>query len=510
MAIGRTASVGLTGIDGFIVQVEAQVAKGLPAFSISGLGDSAVSEATDRIKAAFRHLELSVQQRAVVVNLSPASRRKVGSGYDLAIAVATLAGADIVPPWLVDGVVHLGELGLDGTIRGVCGILPAVLAAQRAGIRTVVVPAENASEAALARDVHVVPVTHLRGVIERYAALAAGEQIVDPLPIPPRLADGEPPADLADVVGQDEARLALEVAASGGHHLFMVGPPGTGKTMLAERLVGLLPPLGDGDSLEVRAIRSIVEVPTMPVPLGIAPFVAPHHGCSAAAMIGGGSGRIQPGAITLAHKGVLFLDEAPEFKPAVLQSLRQPLESGHIVVARAMEKVRFPASFQLIMAANPCPCGRLVGTGDQCTCTSLQRRGYLARISGPLLDRVDLQVRVLAPSKAALAGGPGEATADVAPRVRAALDRAETRWAGMPWRTNARVPGPVLRSPDWRLPADRTRELDAALDRGWLTLRGYDRCLRIAWTLADMREASRPEARDLAEALGLRQTGRAA
>jgi len=511
MTLGRTWGVGLTGIDGFMVEVEAQLGPGLPGFTIVGLGDSAVKQAPDRIRAACTHLGWPVSQKKLVVNLSPASRQKVGSGFDVAIAVAALAATGVVQAWVVDGVAHLGELGLDGTIRPVTGILPTVQAARRAGIRHIVVPLANAAEARLAGQILVHPARDLAQLVDRYAALAHGQRVEDPVvqqvdPVAPA-----PVPDLADVVGQEEVRLALEVAAAGGHHLFMVGPPGAGKTMLAERLPGLLPPLPPDLALEVSAIRSILDVPgAMPGLVERAPFVAPHHGASAAAIIGGGSGRVRPGAITRAHGGVLFLDEAAEFKTSVLQALRQPIESGQIVVARAHDMVCFPARFQLVLAANPCPCGMLVGKGDDCSCTPLKRRGYLTRLGGPLLDRVDLQVHVAAPGRAHLAGPPGEPSSAVAARVAAAIESQERRWQGMPWRLNGRAPGPLLRSLSWRLAAERTRELDLAIDRGWLSLRGYDRCLRLAWTLADLRGAVTPEARDVAEALSLRQSTPAA
>lgn len=506
--MGRTTGVGLRGIDGFLVEVEAQIAPGLPAFTVSGMGDSAVAQAPDRIRAACAALGLPVHQRKVVVNLSPAAQRKSGSGFDVAIAVAVLQAAGIVTGD-VRPVVHLGELGLAGQVRPVAGVLPAVLAARQAGIREVVVPRDNAAEALLAGDLTVYAVGALRDVLALHAARDRGGSLEGFLARP-----GERPAggaaedlpDLADLVGQEAGRQAVEVAAAGGHHLFLVGPPGAGKTMLAERLPGLLPPLGLTAALEVGAIASIAGTvgPDADLPRR-APFVAPHHGASPAAIIGGGSGRIRPGSITLAHRGILFLDEAPEFKPAVLQSLRQPLESGQVVIARAHDVVRFPARFQLVMAANPCPCGLLTGTGEHCECPPPRRRGYLARLSGPLLDRVDVQVEVLAPTRAELAAGPGEASAQVAARCAQARTRQRERWRGSAWMVNARVPGPVLRSSPWRLPPQDTRDIDAALDKGWLTLRGYDRCLRIAWTLADLRGAPRPQRRDVAEALSLRQ-----
>ena len=505
MTLGLTRAVGLQGLVGFLVQVEVDVSSGLPAFSVSGRADPACAQAPDRVKAAASNSGHPIPARRVTVNLSPASVPKVGSGFDLAICMAALVACSAVPAHVVEDVVHLGELGLDGSVRPVPGVLPLVLAAARAGVRHVVVPVANAAEARLIRDVRVHPVAHLDELVERYRLLAKGRSpAAVEEPTAARVTDPAIP-DLVDIVGQDEPRRALETAAAGGHHLYLVGPPGAGKTMLAERLPGLLPPLDDEQAMEVTAISSILGLLG---PQGALerrpPFVAPHHGASAAAVIGGGSGRVLPGAVTQAHHGVLFMDEAPEFHGPVIQALRQPMESGEVVVARGTGRFRFPCRFQLVLAANPCPCGHGFGKGLRCTCSPLRRRTYLGRLRGPVLDRIDIQVFVPAPSRATLVMQAGETSAEVARRVAAARARQAERWAGTGFRLNAHVPGPVYRRAPLLLPRGETRSLDAALDRGGLSMRGYDRCLKLAWTLTDLRGGDRPGADDIGMALSMR------
>lgn len=506
MGLGRTLAVGLVGMSAHLVEVEAHLASALPAFVLVGLPDASLSESRDRVRAAVASTGLSWPNRRVTVNLSPAALPKAGPCFDLAVAVAVLAAAEQLDPVRARDVVHLGELGLDGRLRPVRGVLPSVAQAVAAGRPRVVVPEADVAEAELVPGAQV---TGCRTLAE--VALGHGARVpvpeVDPVPAHRSVLVGARPAgDLADVVGQSGARRAVEVAAAGGHHLLLVGPPGAGKTMLASRLPGLLPDLTEAEAVEVTAVHSVSG--TFDPADGLLrrpPFEDPHHTATPAAVVGGGSGVPRPGAASRAHRGVLFLDEAPEFTTAVLQTLRQPLEQGELVLHRAAGAARYPARFQLVLAANPCPCGRAVGKALDCTCTSQARRRYFGRLSGPLLDRVDVQVDV--PAVRTTAGLPaGESTSDVAARVAAARTAQGERWRGTRWRTNAEVPGRVLRD---RLGGGRglLADLEHGLETGRLTLRGADRVLRVAWTIADLAGRIVPDRDDIGRALLLRTRG---
>jgi magnesium chelatase family protein len=504
MGLAHAHSVTLSGIQGQVVEVEADVGPGVPGVALVGLPDTALNESRDRIKAAFVNSMIEWPRRRVTINLSPASLRKSGSHFDLAIAATLLAADGTVPSTRLHRTALLGELALDGRVRAVRGVLPATLAAAQAGLTRVVVPRDNVREARLVRDVEVVPVTTAAGLL----AWLRGAEPEDDGPAPePVAADPAHAPDLSDVAGQQQARFALEVAASGGHHVFLLGPPGGGKTMLAERLPGLLPALTDQESLEVSAIHSVAGILPAGQPLvSSPPFRAPHHSATMPALLGGGGGgSIRPGEISLAHRGTLFLDEAPEFDRRTLDALRQPLESGSVVVSRAAGEARFPARVVLVLAANPCPCGGAQTIGGVCECTSLQRRRYLHRMSGPLLDRVDLRLTVYAATRAELLDDlvRGESTALVAQRVAAARERMERRLAGTPWRTNAEVPGRELRN-RFAVPAAARAVLSPAVERGALSARGVDRVLRVAWTLADLAGVDVPTADETARALSLR------
>lgn len=514
--VARTRGVVLLGVDGHVIGVEAHVSIGVSGFSVVGLADKLVGEARDRCRSAVLNTGLEWPGPKNTVGLSPSELPKKGPTLDLAIALALLAASGQVPMDAVADLVVVGELGLDGRVRAVRGALVAALAARSVGARRLVVPAANVDEAALVPDLEVVGVRTLAGLV----AMVRGDDV----PEIELVADHDDLAavpvhrdvpDLIDVRGQHAARAALELAAAGGHHLAMTGLPGVGKTMLAQRLPGLLPSLDEQAALEVTAIHSVAgRLGSGGRLITVPPFEAPHHTATHAAMVGGGSGVPRVGLVSLAHRGVLFLDEAPEFDPGALEALRQPLESGEMVVARSAFSVTFPARFHLVLAMNPCPCGRSgapIRPGAlSCSCTPQQRRRYLSRISGPLLDRVDLRVTLVPPTLADLEFGASDAepTAAVASRVAGARERAERRYAGTPWRVNADVPGPVVRR-DYGLDADAAQPLEQALSRGLLSARGADRLVRVAWTVADLGGRDRPTRHDVGSALAHRDGGAA-
>ncbi|MFB4293960.1 YifB family Mg chelatase-like AAA ATPase [Nonomuraea sp. ATR24] len=568
MAVASTRSVALVGVTGSTVEVEADVGSGLAGMHLIGLPDTALSEARERVRSAMVNSHYAWPDARITVSLFPASLPKRGSQFDLAIAVAILGAAGLVPAQRVADMFFLGELGLDGRLRPVRGVLPSVLGAAGDGAATVVVPAANAAEAALVPGVRVVPVADLRRLVEwlrrgdpppaipapaaapamdpavapasgsavaSAASLASGlasSTASSPAPGPTSSpapgptsgsasgrastsAEAAGPAvqapaarsdlDLSDVVGQPMARRALEVCAAGNHNLWMLGPPGTGKTLLAERLPTLLPDLELDHALEVTAIHSVAGVlpPNSPM-VSRPPFVNPHHTASAAAVIGGGSTVVRPGAISLAHRGVLFMDEAPEFPRHVLDSLRQPLESGQVTVARSAGSVTFPARFILVLAANPCPCAQPQDQGESCHCSPTVRRRYLGRLSGPLLDRIDMKVTVARSSRRELLADRQfvESSRTVAQRVLLARERAAKRFADTPWRTNAEIPSSSLHA-DYR-PADAAmRPITSCLDSGTLSARGLDRVIRVAWTLADLAGKDRPDEDETSAALAL-------
>ncbi|WP_040708780.1 YifB family Mg chelatase-like AAA ATPase [Nocardia takedensis] len=500
MALGRAHSVAVTGVDGHLVEIEADIGQGLPSVNLVGLPDTALQESRNRVRAAVANSGEKWPDGRVVLALSPATLPKVGSVYDLALAVSVLDAAGAVPSDRLGATVLLGELSLDGRVRPVRGVLPAVLAARKAGWSTVVVPESALAEAGLVDGIEVFGTDHLRRVI---CWLRGEGGLLEPNGAPPDTA--RPGGDLSEVVGQDEARWALEVAAAGGHHLLLTGPPGIGKTMLAQRLPGLLPPLTDSESLEVTAIHSMAGALSGEHPLVTSPpFVAPHHSTSATAMVGGGSGSARPGAVSRAHRGVLFLDECAEIGTKVLEALRTPLEEGEVRIARRDGVARYPARFQLVLAANPCPCAS--ARDVDCICAPLARRRYLGKLSGPLMDRIDIWVRMHGQGGGAFSAAVAESSAVVRERVAAARRAAVRRWHEHGWTTNAEVPGHALRQ-QFPLVPEAVAPVESALRLGRMSARGADRAIRVAWTICDLRGGESPSAEDVLLALNFRQRG---
>ena len=470
MAIGSALSVGLIGLKAFIIQIQAFISPGLPYFSIIGLPDTSLSEARERVKSACQASGFKWPETRVTVNLSPASMPKKGSSHDLAIAASVLSASGTIGHDCLADTIVLGEVNLDGTVLPVNGLLPIMLHAREQGIRQVIVPHANIDEARLIDDMDVTQCSA--------------------------------PGDMCEVVGQESTKWALEVAAAGGHHLLMTGPPGTGKTMLASRMPGIMSPLNETEQLEIASIRSLCgTLPSYGI-TDVPPFEAPHHTASMASLVGGGTGLAQPGAITRAHRGILFMDEAPEFSARALQTLREPLESGYVAISRSKGTTYYPARFQLIMAANPCPCGFSYGNGERCACKEKDRIKYFSRLSGPILDRIDIQVEVL-PVDRIDSGSrqTGESSHTIRLRVMVARQMAQERFREYGWSCNAQATGTWLR-------ANTSHKAIALVNRALaserLSLRGADRAMRLAWTLADLTGKSSPGPTEMMQGISMR------
>ncbi|PNP89705.1 ATP-binding protein [Gardnerella sp. DNF00502] len=607
MTIGNALSVGLIGLKAFTIQIQSFISPGLPAFSIIGLPDTSLSEARERVKSAYQSLHCDWPESRITVNLSPASMPKSGSSYDLAIASSILSAKGIIPLQSLDNTVILGELNLDGTVLPINGLLPISLFAQEMGIKRMIIPQANLDEANLVDGIDAIGIKHILDLVDelhgkldsknrKYAQLnreralqATGNSSYEHIQVSERCnknfnrgennsnnfdysnkndTENQKKAeqkhtsaqksilesdiqhsigDMSEVLGQEHTKWALQVAAAGGHHVMMIGPPGSGKTMLASRMPGIMCPLNEKEQIEVASIRSLCG--TLPY-YGISdipPFEAPHHTSSSASLIGGGTGIAKPGIITRAHCGVLFMDEAPEFSPRVLQTLREPLESGFIAVSRSKGTTFYPAKFQLIIAANPCPCGYAYGNGERCTCKEKDRIRYFSRLSGPILDRIDIQMdvppveRIIIPqntrdirsnvdnsnlsnneknnyetnkleqqsyikqnnlnNNALYNGKPILTSAMMRKNVTTARRIAQVRFVKQGWNCNAQASGTWLRKYTSK---HALMLVNNALEKHQLSLRGADRALRLAWTLADIAGHVSPDVTDMAQAISLR------
>lgn len=497
----RTYGATTLGVDGLIIDVEVDSAAGLPGFNIVGLPDTSVKESRERVRTAIRNSGIRLRQENVTINLAPAAIRKDGSGLDLPIAVGLLAAYGAVPPSLLDKSLFVAELSLEGECRGVHGILPMVMQARQRGLTDIFVAKENANEALLVDGIHVYALDNLLQLVQ----FLNGGEAMEPAREEPIVAEPETIVDdFADVQGQYQAKRALEIAAAGGHNVLMVGVPGAGKTMLARRVSTILPKLSKDEALEVTKIYSIAGL--LPRNSGLItkrPFRSPHHTASMTAMVGGGSVP-RPGEVTLAHHGVLFLDELPEFSKKTLEVLREPIEDQQITVARIHATITYPASFILITSLNPCPCGFLGDPDHDCSCTPAEIKRYMRRISGPLLDRIDIHIRVARVKYEELSSKQkAESSAVIRQRVEKARELQRKRLKPYGLFCNAQMSHAIIHK-ECPLPPEAQKLLEQAFSRLMLSARSYDRIIKVARTIADLAGAKDISAVHIAEAIQLR------